>query len=177
MERNRYRIVSAALAAFLTLSMLCACSRYEDMFSGGKDAAGKDTETVEETTTATVTEAVTEPSATPSPAFTEPETTPFEDISPAEPSLAVDTDYVRLIDGVTPEMINADYWIGPEDYEPIMDEEGIAQYNYENRVSIKANDDVTALPYLDVFPEKLDGSILRTFLNDNAGSIPTNPAR
>ncbi len=177
MERKRYRIVSAALAASLTLSMLCACSRYEDMFSGGKDAAGKDTETVEETTTTTVTEAVTEPSATPSPAFTEPETTPFEDISPAEPSLAVDTDYVRLIDGVTPEMINADYWIGPEDYEPIMDEEGIAQYNYENRVSIKANDDVTALPYLDVFPEKLDGSILRTFLNDNAGSIPTNPAR
>ena len=75
------------------------------MFSGGKDAAGKDTETVEETTTTTVTEAVTEPSATPSPAVTEPETTPSEDISPAEPSLAVDTDYVRLIDGVTPEMI------------------------------------------------------------------------
>ena len=176
MVRNRFRITAAALAACFALSMLCSCSRFEDLFSGGQDSAGADTETAEETST-TVTEAVTEPSATPSPTPTEPVPTPSEAISTVEPPSAADIDYVRLIDGVTPEMMNADYWIGPEDYEPIMDEEGIAQYNYANRVSIKANDEVTALPYLDVFPEKLDGSILRTFLNDNAESVPADPAR
>lgn len=89
----------------------------------------------------------------------------------------IDTLYVRTVDGVEPEMMNAGYWIGANDNRIIMNADEIAAYNHENRAVIKAADGETVMPHLDEFKDTFDGDILRTFLTDNSNSIPDYPPR
>ena len=103
------------------------------------------------------------------------ETTPAETFETAADTNELNTDYVRLVDGVEPEMMNADYWIGEGDNIILMNADQIAAYNYQNRGNIIASDEETTYPHLDEFGATLDGDILRTFLNDNANSIPSDP--
>ena len=88
----------------------------------------------------------------------------------------VDTSYVRLIDGVKPEMMHADYWIREEHSKVLMTPEEIARFNRNNRGVITARDK-TKFPKLDEFEETLDGNVLRSFLNDNAKTVPGDPSK
>lgn len=87
-----------------------------------------------------------------------------------------DTSYVRLIDGVKPEMMRADYWIHEGDDKVLMTAEEIEEFNKNNRGVITARDK-TKFPKLDEFEDTLDGKVLRSFLNDNAKSAPKDPSK
>lgn len=94
-----------------------------------------------------------------------------------EEKTVTDTDYVRLMDDVKPEMMNPGFWIKDTDHSVLMSPEEIEQFNKTNRKEIKASDKKTAFPLLDEFGDKLDGKILKTFLKDNEKSVPVNPAK
>ena len=93
---------------------------------------------------------------------------------------AIDGRYVRIVEGVEPEMMTCDYWIGNAESDGfdidkvLMDEERIADFNKENRVHITANDG-TEMPFLDEIGDTLDGDILRNFLNGYG--IPDDPSQ
>lgn len=159
MAAFRYRTTSLILSAALAAS-LCACS------SGGAESISTNPHASETPATeppATSTETTTETTSVDF--ITEPSTTT---------SLA-DTDFVRIVEGVDPQMMNADYWISEEDNEILMDADQIAAFNYANRVHQKTGDGVQ-MPYFDEFEDTLDGDILRAFLNENAGMAPDDPS-
>ena len=148
MATLRYRTTSLILSAALAAS-LCACS------SGGAESISTNPHVSETPATeppATSTETTTETTSVDF--ITEPSTTT---------SLA-DTDFVRIVEGVDPQMMNAEYWISEEDNEILMDADQIAAFNYANRVHQKTGDGVQ-MPYFDEFEDTLDGDILRAFLN------------
>ena len=165
MFHNSNKVFSVILASSIIISV-CSCSFDTQQSDETSLPATSATSTTE--TSAEITETVEETAATTVPE--EPfETAPdHEDIDPA---------FVRTIDGVDLEMMNADYWISENDNRIIMNADEIAAYNYENRAVIRASDDETVFPHLDEFGDTLDGDILRTFLNDNARSIPETPSR
>ena len=115
------------------------------------------TETTESETTVTETEVVEETFAT------------------AIDNYDIDPEYVTLFDGVTPEMMKSDFWVGENDNIVLMDRDEIAVFNYNNRTQFKS-DNGTPMPRLDVFEDTLDGNILKEFLNDNADSVPDDPS-
>ena len=88
----------------------------------------------------------------------------------------VDTSYVRLIDGVKPEMMRADYWIKEGDDKVLMTPEEIAVFNKNNRGVITAKDK-TKFPKLDEFEDTLDGKVLKSFLTDCAKAAPKEPSK
>ena len=71
----------------------------------------------------------------------------FPKVSP-DGKTVVDTSYVRLIDGVKPEMMRADYWIKEGNDKVLMTPEEITVFNKNNRGVITAKDK-TKFPKLD----------------------------
>ena len=165
MFTHKEKIISILLASAMITPVLCACSidtaqSIETTLPTTSETSLPTLETTMETTETTKeTTAATEPGT----------------VETAPSSEELDTSYVRLIDGVEPEMMNADYWIGEDDNIILMTDEEIAAYNHENRGNILSADEETQMPHLDEFEDTLDGDILRTFLNDNANSVPGNP--
>ncbi|MBQ6017412.1 MAG: SH3 domain-containing protein [Clostridiales bacterium] len=155
MTTCRYKTTSLILSAALAAS-LCACS------SGGPESLSTNPTVTE--TASTSTETTAESSS--ADFITEPSTSA---------SLA-DTDFVRIVDGVSPEMMNPDFWISEDDNELLMTSDEIAQFNYANRVHQKTGDGVQ-MPYFDECEDTLDGNILRAFLNENASMAPKDPSK
>ncbi len=164
MSANTSKTISAILALSVTLPVLCACNADINPTNETSLPTTEATTTAETTTMETTKETI-------------PTETPSMPLETAPDSTELDTTYVRLIDGVEPEMMNADYWIGEDDNVILMTDEEIAAYNYENRGNIIASDEETTYPHLDEFEDTLDGDILRTFLNDNANSAPKDPSK
>ncbi len=165
------KIFSLILTASAVLPLLCSCGiniPQNTESSLPTTAPASTTETSAETTAETTSETSAEPAETTLTAVT------FET---ASDSNEIDPYYVRTTDGVEPEMMKADYWIGENDNVIIMNADEIAAYNHANRAVIMASDDETVFPHLDEFGDTIDGDILRTFLNDNAESIPDYPPR
>ena len=111
MATLRYRKASFILSAALAAS-LCACS------SGGAESISTNphaSETPATESPATSTETTTDTTSVDF--ITEPSTTT---------SLA-DTDFVRIVEGVDPQMMNADYWISEEDNEICLSPKQISQ--------------------------------------------------
>lgn len=158
MRNFRQKAVSAALALTLTIPAFCGCNIVTQ--------GNSESESTISTTSA-------EPTPTPVPTLP-----PVEVIVKTEGGKTiVDSDYVRLMDDVKPEMMNPDYWLKEEDNKVLMNAEEIAEFNRKNRGQITAGDSKTKMPYLDSFEETLDGNILRRFLKDNAASVPKNPEK
>lgn len=172
MYNKRDKIISIILTASAVLPLLCSCG-----ISFTRNTETTPPETAEPTTAETVVETTetTLPSReTEETAETVSAESTFET---AVDTKQIDPYYVRTADGVDPEMMNADYWIGENDNVIIMNADEIAEYNRRNRAVIMASDDTTVFPHLDEFGDTFDGDILRTFLNDNAESIPDYPPR
>ena len=150
------KLTSVILAASMLMPVFCACDMLPFTSTGTSLPAESDTTTSEITATETPIEVV---------------------VKTDKGNTVMDTRYVRLMDDVKPEMMNADYWIGENDNEILMTDEEIAEYNYKNRSIIKAADNKTTMPHLEDFEETFDGNILRTFLNDNAKSVPSKPEK
>ena len=153
------RSISAFLLAATIGTALCGCK---------KDSVVP-TETSlssSETTVAVTTEKTAETSDTET-------TTPETSKTKALP----DTDYVRLIGDVTPEMMTPDYWLKGADDNLQMSAEQINEFNAANKGKIKASDGKTVLPHPDDYEETLDGKILRMFLKDNTKSVPKDPSQ
>lgn len=159
MANRTHKTISAILVPSIALSLLCACNA--DISTNNE-------------TSLPVTEAT-------STSETAKEIPPAETTSaPLETAIdctELDTTYVRLIDGVEPQMMNAGYWVDEDDDVLLMTDEEITAYNHDNRGNIIASDDETTYPHLDEFEDTLDGDILRAFLNDNANSVPKDPSK
>ena len=155
MTTCRYKTTSLILSAALAAS-LCSCS------SGGPESLSTNPTVTE--TASTSTETTAESSS--ADFITEPSTSA---------SLA-DTGFVRIVDGVSPEMMNPDFWISEDVNELLMTSDEIAQFNYANRVHQKTGDGVQ-MPYFDEYEDTLDGNILRAFLNENASMAPKDPSK
>ena len=171
MNYRKHKTISAVLALSAAISLLCSCNQFTDTnaeTSLPTIPAAETSETATETTIKTTTETTMETTGTENMENT------FET---ASDSSEIDTAYVRTVDGVSAEMMNADYWIGDNDNIILMKPEEIKAFNLKNRGIIKASDGETVYPHLDEFGDKLDGDILRTFLNDCANSIPDYPPR
>ena len=161
---SRRKVVSAILATALAMPVFTGCNNVTQSESE-PSLPTVPTTTTESTIATTTTSETTEETAEP---------TPIESviIRTEDGDTVIDTSYVRLIDGVKPEMMHPDYWIGEGDNEILMTDEEIAEYNRTNRGVIKAGDNKTIMPHLEDFGDTLDGNILRTFLKDNAKSVP-----
>ena len=165
---NKNKTISFILAISILTPLFSACSLY---------ATPQSAETSLPTTEATTSpETITETTETSAVITTEPAVTE-ETFETAVDTYDIDTAYIRTVDGVEPEMMNADYWIGENDNILLMNADEIAAFNRENKAVIKANDGETVYPHLDEFGDTLDGDILRTFLKDNAKAIPDYPPR
>ena len=88
----------------------------------------------------------------------------------------VETDYVRIVDGVKPEMMNSEYWLDNEDNAVLMSDEQIKEFNRTNRVHVAAGDG-PAMPYLDEFTDTLEGEALRVILLANESAVPEDPSQ
>ena len=121
-----------------------------------------------EKSTATVTE---QPSETSVSRETETSVTESER-SVEEPS---DDTYIRMPDGVSPEMMNSSYWIREGSDKVLMDEAAIKVFNKENLFPIRAKNG-TELPLITEIGDTLDGEILREFLRDNEAAVPKDPS-
>ena len=165
MFTHKEKLISIELASAMITPVLCACNINTDQSVETTLPTTSETSLPTLETTMETTETTKETTAP-----VEPGT-----VETAPESEELDTSYVRLIDGVEPEMMNADYWIGENDNIILMSDEEIAAYNHENRGNILSSDEETRMPHLDEFEDTLDGDILRTFLNDNANSVPGNP--
>ncbi|MBR6879640.1 MAG: SH3 domain-containing protein [Clostridiales bacterium] len=86
---------------------------------------------------------------------------------------AYNTEYVRIVDGTSTDMMTADYWLDEDDEKILMDEAAIADFNSKNMIHVQSNDG-TELPFLYDIPEKLDGEYLRHFLGSIG--IPEDPS-
>ncbi len=165
------RTVSLILSSAITISALCACNipAGEPAESSLPTTAPKETETsVMTTPVTTVTETTISTTETEATAETTYETAPLETM--------IDTDYVKVFSDVTPEMLNADYWISKEDNRILMNAEQIEEFNHNNRAIIKTKYG-TEMPLFDEFGDTFDGAVLREFLQENAESVPTDPSR
>ena len=167
---NRYKAITLILSASMVTPLLCAC--------GINTIQSRETvlpETMPASSSAVTTSAVPETTET----TIETTVTAVTDVTyvTASDSFDIDPAYVRTVDGVEPEMLNADYWISEKDNVLLMNEDEIEAFNRENKAVIKANDGETVYPHLDEFEDTLDGDILRTFLTDNAKAIPEYPPR
>ena len=158
MKNSRQKILSALLATALTVPVLSGCNFVTQQEPSVSSS-------LSETTTA-------------SSAVMESSETAKEDIVVKTPEgkTVIDTEYVRLIDGVKPEMMQPGYWIKEGSSKVFMTPEEIAQFNMNNRGVITASDK-TKFPKLDEFPETLDGKVLRSFLTDCANAAPKDPSK
>lgn len=164
---NRYRAIAAILGISMTASVFCACN-------SGITSADPTLPTTESLDTSMTTFETSESSSVP----TEITETTIDNrtYETAPESTEINTDFVQTMDGVTPEMMKADFWISENDNRLLMTDEEIAAFNHENRVHIKVNDDIY-MPYFDEFEDTFDGDILREFLWANAASAPKDPSR
>ena len=172
MSYSKNKAVSAMLVASMITALFCSCSFIPSQDPGTvpTGSSAEPAETAKETTETTMkpTETVQ---------TTEETTTAEVTYETAAESSVPDRYYVRTVDGVEPEMMNADYWIDADDSIILMNQKEIAAFNYENRGVIKAGDGETIFPHLDEFEDKFDGNTLRTFLNDNAKAVPEYPPK
>ena len=172
MSYSKNKAVSAMLAASMITALFCSCSFIPSQDPGTvpTGSSAEPAETAKETTETTMK--TTETVQT-----TEETTTAEVTYETAAESSVPDRYYIRTVDGVEPEMMNADYWIDADDNIILMNQKEIAAFNYENRGVIKAGDGETVFPHLDEFEDKFDGNTLRTFLNDNAKAVPEYPPK
>lgn len=171
MINRKRKTFTAVIASSTAIALLCSCSQITDQSPETSLPTAPTTETAE-TIIETIT-AITEETTTGTMENNNTENT-FET---ASDSYGIDADYIRTVDGVSAEMLNADYWIGEKDNIILMNADEIEAFNRENKGIIKASDEVTVYPHLDEFGDTLDGNILRTFLNDCANSVPEYPPR
>lgn len=163
----KHKISAAILALSMTVPVVSGCN----IVTFGKkeppmtQTSESITETAAETTTVTTTEETTSVTETEKAATKATET-----------EQTVDTGYVRLIDDVKPEMLKPGYWLKEGDDKLLMTADDIAKFNMNNRGVVTASDK-TKFPKLDEFEEKLDGSVLRSFLTDCANAAPKDPAK
>ncbi len=158
MKNSRQKILSALLATALTVPVLSGCNIVTQQEPSVSSS-------LSETTTA-------------SSAVMESSETAKEDIVVKTPEgkTVIDTEYVRLIDGVKPEMMQPGYWIKEGSSKVLMTPDEIAEFNKNNRGVITASNK-TKFPKLDEFPETLDGKVLRSFLTDCANAAPKDPSK
>ena len=161
------KLAPVILAASILLPQLCSCSLIPDPVAQTSLPTIPEESSSEVTTTASETTIET----------TEPSAEERVILKTPDGKTVIDTTYVRTIADVTPEMMTADYWLGDADNEVLMTPDEIAEFNYNNRAIIKAADNKTIMPHLEDFTDTFDGNILRTFLNDNANSVPKDPAK
>jgi len=173
MFSKRYKTFSFILASSLAVSTLCGCS----LVNSSQSASN---ETSLPTTSATTWPEISETTAVATTAETTEETTEAvvseETYQTAVWNDDVDPEYVNSINGVTPEMMRADFWIGEDDNRILMDADEITEFNYNNRATNKTGDGVI-MPKFDEFGEVMDGNILRAFLKENADSVPDEPSK
>ena len=157
MKTNRQKILSALLAIAVTVPVFGGCNIVKQQ---------------ETAVSSSLAETTSSSSAT------ESSETVKEDIVVKTPEgkTVIDTEYVRLIDGVKPEMMQAGYWIKEDSGKVLMTPDEIAQFNKNNRGVITAGDK-TKFPKLDEFPETLEGKVLRSFLTDCAKAAPKDPSK
>ena len=153
------RIISTFLLAAIAASAICGCKTETTKTEEAPSASS-------ETTVSVTSENSSETSGS--------ETTMTKE---SETKALPDTDYIRLISGVTPEMMTPDYWIKGTDDKVQMTAEQIDEFNNTNKGVIKASDGKTVLPHPDDYEETLDGKVLRLFLKDNSKSVPKDPAQ
>ncbi|MBR2523166.1 MAG: hypothetical protein IKE53_01855, partial [Clostridiales bacterium] len=110
------------------------------------------------------------------------ETEPVETFETTEATMnSADTDYVRLLPDVTPDMMSADHWIevgyasGINMDEVMMDPSQIEAFNGGNYLPFKVTDD-EVLFYYNEIGETMEGDKLRQLLESNMDQIPENPA-
>ena len=161
------KLAPVILAASILLPQLCSCSLIPDPVAQTSLPTIPEESSSEVTTTASETTIET----------TEPSAEERVIVKTPDGKTVIDTTYVRTIADVTPEMMTADYWLGDADNEVLMTPDEITEFNYNNRAIIKAADNKTIMPHLEDFTDTFDGNILRTFLNDNANSVPKDPAK
>lgn len=157
MKNSRQKILSALLAIAVTVPLIGGCNIVKQP---------------ETSLSTSINETGSSSSAAP-----ESSETAKEDIVVKTPEgkTVIDTEYVRLIDGVKPEMMQPGYWIKEGCDKVLMTPDEIAQFNKNNRGVITAGDK-TKFPKLDEFPETLEGKVLRSFLTDCAKAAPKDPA-
>ena len=158
--KNRAKIlISALLAISAAVPVLGGCNivkQQKETYVSENSTASSFSETTSETTIPSVSESIV--------------------LKEPDGKIVVDTSYVRLIDGVKPEMMHAGYWIKDGDDKILMTADEIAEFNKNNRGVITAGDK-TKFPKLDEFEDTLDGKVLRSFLKDNAKSAPKDPSK
>ena len=103
------KLTSVILAAAILLPLICACDLIPDRTVETSLPTVPEESTSELTTTSEATEETTEPSAEERIILKTP-----------DGKTVIDTTYVRTIADVTPEMMTADYWIGEDDNEVLM---------------------------------------------------------
>ena len=158
MKNSRQKLLSALLAIAVTVPVFGGCNIVKQQ-------------------EATVSSSLAETTAASS-ETTESSETVKEDVVVKTPEgkTVIDTEYVRLIDGVKPEMMQPGYWIKEGSDKVLMTADEIAQFNKNNRGVITAGDK-TKFPKLDEFPETLEGKVLRSFLTDCAKAAPKDPSK
>ena len=159
MKNRNMKLICALLAISVAVPVLGGCNIVKPQ---NETTITEDTTTMSNTTTTSET--------------TEPQISESIVLKTPDGKTVVDTSYVRLIDGVKPEMMRADYWIKEGDDNVLMTAEEIAVFNRNNRGVITAKDK-TKFPKLDEFEETLDGKVLRSFLNDCAKAAPKDPSK
>lgn len=166
MSDRKLRITSALLALAVSVPMLGGCSFFAAATETSVPAAPTEITIKAGTPESTAAPETSAPGASESTA----EKTP-------EDRTVTDTDYVRLMDDVKPEMMDPGFWISDKDRSVLMSAQEIETFNKTNRKEIKAADKKTVFPLLDEFGDTLDGKILKTFLNDNKKAVPSDPAK
>ena len=158
MKNSRQKILSALLTTALTVPILSGCNIVTQQ---------------EPSVSSSLSEITTASSA-----VMESSETAKEDIVVKTPEgkTVIDTEYVRLIDGVKPEMMQPGYWIKEGSSKVLMTPDEIAEFNKNNRGVITASNK-TKFPKLDEFPETLDGKVLLSFLTDCANAAPKDPSK
>ena len=149
-------------SALLAVSMLAGCSGDESSAVVSEETAETTVDNVIETSAETTGDNATE--------------TASESSAVPEVKIEDGGSYIRMPDGVKPEMMNASYWIKEGSDKVLMDEAGIKEFNNENLFPIKAKDG-TELPLFGEIGDSLDGEILRTFLRDNEAAVPKDPSQ
>ena len=100
---------------------------------------------------------------------------------PSPTAVPMDPEYVRMMDDVTPEMMNADYWIAAGEANGfdmdavIMDESQIAAFNDANHTAFEDNNGGLLFRF-DNIGTSLDGNKLSFLLEVNRGQIPEDPS-
>ena len=166
------RSIALLLATVLTTTVLTSCGPFLPEETGNYTNYTLPTTAPAETSweTTETTQETTEETDIPAAAYYD---VTYET---AENPTGINTDFVRTIAGVDPEMMSVDYWIDEEDNILLMNDEEIAEFNYRNRVHEKTGDGVQ-MPYFDEFGETLDGKILLAFLQENKEAAPKDPSR